>query len=114
MDAHQGQGSAGYEAPTSEFYDHIVSYRERDDVGFYVELVSSVDGPVLELGHGTGRILIPIARAGKEIVGLDASPSMKAICDEKLEQEPEEVRSRVCLMMGTCVTSVLDNTSISS
>jgi ubiquinone/menaquinone biosynthesis C-methylase UbiE len=33
-------------------------------------------GPVLELGVGTGRLAIPIAELGLEVVGIDASPAM--------------------------------------
>lgn len=38
------------------------------------------DGPVLELGVGTGRLALPIARRGRRVVGIDASPSMLAVC----------------------------------
>ena len=56
---------------TAEFYDHIVPYRERRDVDFFVEMAKETGGPVLEVGCGTGRVLIPTARAGVEITGLD-------------------------------------------
>ena len=46
------------------------------DVPFYVEEARRSDGPVLELACGTGRLTIPIAQRGVEIVGLDLSPSM--------------------------------------
>ena len=57
-------------------------------------------GPALEIGCGTGRVLIPTARAGIEIVGLDASPSMLAVCRDKLTHEPPEVQARVQLTAG--------------
>ena len=43
---------------------------------FYREEARRAAGPVLELACGTGRLTIPIARDGHEIVGLDASPTM--------------------------------------
>jgi SAM-dependent methyltransferase len=46
------------------------------DAAFYAGLARETGGPVLELGCGTGRVLLPIAREGKECVGLDASPAM--------------------------------------
>jgi SAM-dependent methyltransferase len=52
----------------------------------------------LEVGCGTGRILIPTARAGIEIVGLDLSRHMLDVCQERLLREPEEVQSRVQLV----------------
>jgi|SRR5882724_7281816 len=53
------------------------------DVAFYVAQATEAGGPVLELGCGTGRILIPTARAGIECVGLDASAEMLALLREK-------------------------------
>jgi SAM-dependent methyltransferase len=82
-------------AVVAEFYDHAVPYRDRKDVNFFVEIAREANGPVLEVGCGTGRVLIPTARAGVEIVGLDASASMLSFCREKLLQEPEEVQARV-------------------
>ena len=46
------------------------------DIPFYVEEARRASGPVLELACGTGRLTIPIARAGVEIAGLDLSPAM--------------------------------------
>lgn len=79
----------------AEFYDHVVPYRHRGDVGFFVEAARRAGGPVLEVGCGTGRVLIPTARAGVEIAGLDASPRMLSACRAKLSAEPEAVRARV-------------------
>ena len=84
----------------AEMYDYVVPYRERADVGFFVEAARESGGPVLEVGCGTGRVLIPTARAGIEITGLDLSPHMLAVCRERLKAESEEVRSRVRLVEG--------------
>jgi SAM-dependent methyltransferase len=53
---------------------------------------------VLEIGCGTGRVLIPTARAGIEIVGLDLSPGMLEVCRERLRHEPDAVQQRVTLV----------------
>jgi len=84
----------------AEFYDHVVPYRNRQDVDFFVEMAKESNGPVLEVGCGTGRVLIPTARAGIEIVGLDLSSAMLSICREKLEREPKEVQARAKLVQG--------------
>lgn len=84
----------------AEYYDLVQPYALRPDVGFYVAYSQAADGRTLELGCGTGRILIPTARAGCEIVGLDLSEHMLAKCREKLAREPEDVRSRVKLLQG--------------
>jgi SAM-dependent methyltransferase len=92
--------AGGYEdyAFIADLYDHVVPYRDRPDVPFYVEAAQESGGPVLEIGCGTGRILIPTARAGIEIVGLDLSPHMLAVCRERLLKEPKDVQSRVQLV----------------
>jgi SAM-dependent methyltransferase len=87
-------------ASIAELYDHVTLYRERPDVAFFVDAARESGSPVLELGCGTGRVLIPIARAGIDIVGLDSSPSMLAICRGHLEQEPPAVRARIELVQG--------------
>ena len=82
----------------AELYDYVVPYRERADVGFFVQAARDSGGPVLEVGSGTGRVLIPTARAGIEITGLDLSPHMLAVCRESLKAELQEVQSRVRLV----------------
>jgi SAM-dependent methyltransferase len=56
-------------------YDALNSFLTAD-IPFYVDQAGRTDGPVLELACGTGRLTIPIAQSGVEIVGLDLSPSM--------------------------------------
>lgn len=87
-------------APIADLYDHVGLYRNRPDVGFFVDAARQAGSPVLEIGSGTGRVLIPTARAGIDIVGLDSSPSMLAVCRQFVEQEPVEVRSRIELVEG--------------
>lgn len=53
------------------------------DVAFYLREARKTGGPILELACGTGRIAIPLARAGFEIVGLDKSPLMLRIARGK-------------------------------
>jgi SAM-dependent methyltransferase len=81
----------------AELYDHVIPYQERGDVTFYVDAAREGGGPVLELGCGTGRILLPTARAGVEIVGIDLSETMLAACRRKLALEPVEVQARATL-----------------
>ncbi len=93
-------GSADEYAQIAEFYDHVTVYRERPDVAFFIEAAREAGSPVLEIGCGTGRVLLPVARAGFDMVGLDASPGMLAVCRGKLQHEPEAVRTRVELIEG--------------
>ena len=52
---------------------------------FYLEEVQASDGPALEVGCGSGRLTIPIAQQGVEIVGLDLSEPMLARARAKAE-----------------------------
>ena len=79
-------------------YDSVTLYRSRPDVDFYVEEARFADGKILELGCGTGRVLIPVARAGGEITGIDSSARMLAQCRARLDDEPTDVRDRVTLV----------------
>jgi ubiquinone/menaquinone biosynthesis C-methylase UbiE len=51
---------------------------QRRDVAFWQRLGAAQEGPVLELGCGTGRIAVPVARAGARVVGIDRSQEMLA------------------------------------
>ncbi len=84
----------------ADLYDDVVPYRTRGDAHFFVEAAQASGGQVLEVGCGTGRILIPTARAGIDVVGLDFSPAMLQMCRVKVLAEPETVRSRVRLIQA--------------
>ena len=48
-----------------------------EDVAFYVGLAREVEGPLVELAVGNGRVAIPVALAtGKPVIGIDSSPAM--------------------------------------
>ncbi len=65
----------------AELYDAIV--RPGPCEAFYREEARRWGGPVLELACGTGRVTLPMARDGHEVVGLDASESMLALARRK-------------------------------
>jgi ubiquinone/menaquinone biosynthesis C-methylase UbiE len=58
-----------------------------EDIGFYVAEARKADGPVVELGVGTGRIAIPIAQQGIRVIGVDSSREMLAACGRRAESE---------------------------
>ena len=83
-------GVAGWDA-YAPFYDwENARTVGRRDVPFWRRLAAAQDGPVLELGCGTGRITIPTARAGAHVYGIDRSAAMLA-----------RARSRVKRLKGT-------------
>jgi SAM-dependent methyltransferase len=69
-----------------------------EDISFYVEEALACGGPVAELGVGTGRIAIPTALAGIQVIGVDSSPGMLAVCAERAREAG--VGSRLDLRMG--------------
>lgn len=72
-----------YDAPS--FYD--VQYRHyRDDVAFYRGVALDVGGPTLELGAGTGRITVELARVASPVVALEPSAGMRAACAARLAE----------------------------
>ena len=80
--AHEGYVDAG-----AHYYDASEGRLRRDsgDVAFYRELARGSGGPVLELGCGSGRVLLPIAREGIAALGLDTS---EAMLEELRRKEP--------------------------
>jgi len=64
----------GREVYDADLYDALTRFGY--DLPFYRGLARAARGPVLELCCGTGRLTIPIAKAGIDITGLDFTPSM--------------------------------------
>lgn len=77
------------------------------DVEFYLDSARRFGGPILELGTGTGRVLIPLADAGHEVVGVDLSRPMLDRAAAKLRERPEPT-SRVRLVEGDMTSFDLD------
>jgi SAM-dependent methyltransferase len=84
----------------SKYYDDAYSAMRLVDAPFYVDLAKESGGPVLEIGCGTGRVLLDTARAGIEIHGLDQSAPMLAVLREKIAREEPAVRERITLHEG--------------
>jgi ubiquinone/menaquinone biosynthesis C-methylase UbiE len=91
----------------AKFYDLFGS---KDDLEFYKELAVQSGESALELGVGTARVAIPLARAGVRVVGLDNSAYMLEVAREKLAKEPKAVRDRVALGRGDMRNLQLDQT----
>jgi ubiquinone/menaquinone biosynthesis C-methylase UbiE len=70
----------------------------RRDVAFWQRLAAAQDGPVLELGCGTGRIALPVARSGIPLVGIDRSGEMLARARQRLGRA--RLLERVRLVRG--------------
>jgi SAM-dependent methyltransferase len=56
------------------------------DIAFYVLACEGADGPVIELGAGTGRIAVELARHGHRVIALDAAPAMLAQAERRAKR----------------------------
>ena len=94
-------------------YDAIARYYDLshqglvEDVPFLLRLAAETGGPALELGCGSGRLLVPLARAGYEVTGVDNSPEMLARAELRLAGEAEAARARVQLVTADVRALVL-------
>jgi SAM-dependent methyltransferase len=85
-------------------YDRIAGFYDpwsrsvTEDVGFYVDQALASGGPVVELAVGTGRIAVPIAQAGLDVIGVDSSPEMLAVA--RAAAESASVSERLDLRVG--------------
>jgi ubiquinone/menaquinone biosynthesis C-methylase UbiE len=70
----------------------------RRDVRFWQRLAAAQDGRVLELGCGTGRIALPVARTGARLVGIDRSAAMLARARQRLRRA--HLQERAFLVRG--------------
>jgi SAM-dependent methyltransferase len=75
-----------YRGSIAQWYDKLLETEARD-IAFYKSVAVDNGGKVLELACGTGRLLVPIRRAGVDIEGLDISADMLSLCRQKLEAE---------------------------
>ncbi|HTL37403.1 MAG TPA: methyltransferase domain-containing protein [Kofleriaceae bacterium] len=84
--------------------------RRRADVAFYRELAKKRLGDpakakpgaarILELGAGSGRVTIALARAGYEVVAIDASPAMLSKLRSRVAALPQAVARRITVVQG--------------
>lgn len=70
----------------ARFYD--LDFGEADaDLFMYQQFASRCGSPILELGCGTGRVLLPLARQGYRITGVDLSRPMLEVARSKVAAE---------------------------
>jgi len=92
----------GYEEQefVADLYDSFYDHLRTKDINFFISYSQKSNGRTLELGCGTGRVLMPVALSGCEITGLDLSPYMLKKCQQKLDKQTKEIQERVRLVQG--------------
>jgi SAM-dependent methyltransferase len=70
------------------------------DLGLYLALAARADGPILELGVGSGRLAVPLAAAGWSVTGVDLDPAMLARARARAASAGPDVGARLELVEG--------------
>lgn len=96
-----------YRKGVEKFYD---LFGAKDDAPFYIELAHGYSDKALELGVGTARLAIQLAREGVETWGIDNSPHMLRAAERNVAEEPQEVRGLLHLEQADVRDFQLDET----
>jgi SAM-dependent methyltransferase len=83
--------------PIVRFYDLLYAERD-DDLHMYRDFALVANGPILELGCGTGRALIPLALDGYQVTGVEFSEAMLDVARSKVEAA--QLGDRATLIQG--------------
>ncbi len=76
------------------FYDLEHAHFD-EDLDLYTNFAELCGSPVLELACGSGRLLVPLARQGYELTGVDSSGRMLELAHEALEQAGVAARCKL-------------------
>lgn len=82
-----------------------------DDVPMYLRLAreTGLDAPVLEIGCGAGRVMIPLLSNGVRVVGVDESQEMLRLAQDRLRGSPHIPRERYELVQADARRLRLDD-----
>lgn len=95
---------SGYER-SAHLYDLFDAKPNVAFFGYYAQGA----GEILDVGAGTGRIAIPLARQGVKVYAVEPSPVMRREFEHKLRKEPG-LRERIMLVAGDARSFVLECT----
>ena len=95
---------AGYEK-SAHLYD---LFDRKENVEFFSAYASQA-GEILDVGAGTGRIAVPLARRGIRVTCVEPSPAMRGEFEKKLRAEPA-LRERITLIAGDATSFNLGRT----
>jgi SAM-dependent methyltransferase len=74
------------------------------DVDFYRRLAGETGGPIREVGCGTGRVAVPLAQDGHEVVGVDLSAAMLRVAEQRRAELEPAVGARLTFREGDMIT----------
>ena len=85
---------------TANLYDLDQRDNLTADIPFYMEYAKKQNGNILELGCGTGRVSIELAKSGFSVTGIDLSEQMLAVYKDKIKSLPDDVKKKIFIMNG--------------
>ena len=80
-----------YTGLSAASYDLWFGGEDHEDVDFFRAAIRDEGEPALEVACGTGRLLVPYARQGLDVEGLDLSLEMLEVCRRKAEAAGVEI-----------------------
>jgi len=80
----------------ARFYD-LENAEFTEDLPFWADLAREQGGPILELGCGSGRVMLHLALEGFEVTGVDSSPAMLALARRRLALR-KSIAGRITLL----------------
>jgi SAM-dependent methyltransferase len=96
--------SAGYDR-SAHLYD---LFDTKPNIDFFYHYAARA-GEILDIGAGTGRIAIPLARRGITVYCVEPSPSMRREFERKLQRE-ENLRGHIALIAGDAQSFTVNRT----
>jgi cyclopropane fatty-acyl-phospholipid synthase-like methyltransferase len=93
--------------PASKYYD---LFGAKNDIAFYKDLAVKYGHRALELGVGTGRVAVELAKAGVTVWGIDSSKHMLRVAREKMRKECGASGKLVILKLGDMRSFALKET----
>jgi SAM-dependent methyltransferase len=78
------------------------------DLDLYLALAARTGGPIVELAVGTGRLAVPLAVAGHDVVGIDDDEAMLARASERVAAQPGDLAARIRLVRADMVEAPVD------
>jgi SAM-dependent methyltransferase len=76
----------------AKHYDWLAGFTAPNDLPFYQSCAARFSGPILELGCGTGRVSLALAKQGYQLTGIDLSEALLAAAGAKAREAEVELR----------------------
>ncbi len=97
----------GYYTAVSRFYD-MEHAGKTNDLAMYTRLAGEHGVPILDVGCGTGRVMLHLVQEGYEVHGIDKEPAMLDRFERKITTLPRHLRDKLHFQQGDVLTYDFD------